>query len=136
MLILPGGQGWESGANTEAAEKAREFVATGVPVAAICAATLGLARAGLLDDLGHTSNAPEYLAASGYRGARLYRNVPATTDRNITTATGIAPVDFAYEIFKVLSLYSGPALEAWYALFKFAEGVQGGGAEQGGGRLV
>jgi putative intracellular protease/amidase len=118
MLILPGGQSWESGSNTEAVAKATEFVAAGVPIAAICAATLALARAGLLDDREHSSNAPEYLAASGYRGGGLYRHAPATTDRNVITASGIAPVDFAYEIFKMLSLYSTTALEAWYALFK------------------
>jgi putative intracellular protease/amidase len=118
MLILPGGQRWESGGNTEAVDKARDFVAAGIPVAAICAATLALARSGLLDERAHTSNAPEYLAACGYRGGGLYRNVPATTDRKLITASGIAPVDFAYEIFKMLGLYSEPALEAWYALFK------------------
>jgi 2-iminobutanoate/2-iminopropanoate deaminase len=31
---------------------------------------------------------------------------------------GIAPVDFAYQIFRTLNLYSDMALEAWYALFK------------------
>jgi putative intracellular protease/amidase len=118
MLILPGGQRWESGGNSEAVDKARDFVAAGVPVAAICAATLALARGGLLDERAHTSNAPEYLAASGYRGGGLYRRVPATTDGNLITASGIAPVDFAYEIFKTLGLYGEPALEAWYALFK------------------
>lgn len=118
MLILPGGLSWESGGNTGAVDKARDFVAAGVPVAAICAATLALARSGLLDDRGHTSNAQEYLAASGYRGGGLYRRVPATTDGNLITASGIAPVDFAYEIFKLLGLYSEQALEAWYALFK------------------
>ena len=118
MLILPGGQSWESGSNAEAIDKARDFVAAGVPVAAICAATLALARAGFLDDREHTSNAANYLTTSGYRGAGLYRCVPATTDRNVITAAGIAPVDFAYEIFKMLNLYSAKALEAWYALFK------------------
>jgi len=121
MLILPGGQSWEGGANTEAVGKARDFVSAGVPVAAICAATLALARAGLLDDREHTSNAPEYLAASGYRGGRLYRALPAITDKNVITATGISPVDFAYEIFKMLNLYSSAALEAWYALFKHGD---------------
>jgi putative intracellular protease/amidase len=118
MLILPGGQSWESGSNMEAIDKAREFVVAGVPVAAICAATLALARAGLLDDRQHTSNAPEYLIASGYRGAGHYQHVPARTDGNMITAAGVAPVDFAYEIFKLLNLYSATALEAWYALFK------------------
>jgi len=121
MLILPGGQSWERGANLEAVDKARDFVSAGVPVAAICAATLALARAGLLDDREHTSNAPEYLTASGYRGACLYRPLPAITDKNVTTAAGISPVDFAYEIFKVLNLYSSAALEAWYALFKHGD---------------
>jgi len=121
MLILPGGQSWESGSNAEAIDKARDFVAAGVPVAAICAATLALARAGFLDDREHTSNAADYLTTSGYRGAGLYRCVPATTDRNVITAAGIAPVDFAYEIFKMLNLYSAKALEAWYALFKHGD---------------
>jgi putative intracellular protease/amidase len=118
MLILPGGQSWESGSNTEAVKKAQDFVAAGVPVAAICAATLALARAGLLDDREHTSNAPEYLTASGYRGGGFYRHASAITDRNVITAAGIAPVDFAYQIFKTLNLYGDMALQAWYALFK------------------
>lgn len=118
MLILPGGQRWESGGNPEAVSKAEEFVAAGVPVAAICAATLALARAGVLDERVHTSNAREYLAASGYRGGGLYRDVAAVTDGKLITASGLAPVDFAYEIFKMLSLYSEASLEAWYALFK------------------
>lgn len=118
MLILPGGKAWESGANPEAIEKARDFLAAAKPIAAICAATLALAHAGLLDDRRHTSNAPEYLASSGYRGGSLYVEAPAITDGNLITASGIAPVDFAYAIFKLLNLYSEPALEAWYALFK------------------
>jgi len=118
MLILPGGFTWESGKNPEAIEKAREFLAVGKPVAAICAATLALARAGLLDERDHTSNIAEYIARSGYRGAARYRNVPAVTDGNLITASGIAPGDFAYEIFKMLGVYSEPVLEAWYALFK------------------
>ena len=43
-LILPGGDTWDEGGNTDAVEKAREFLAGGVPVAAICGATAGLAR--------------------------------------------------------------------------------------------
>jgi putative intracellular protease/amidase len=118
MLILPGGQSWERGGNLEAVRLVLQFVAAGVPVAAICAATLALARAGLLNDRQHTSNAREYLRASGYPGGDLYREVPAITDRNVITAAGTAPVDFAYEVFKMLRLYSDAALEAWYALFK------------------
>jgi len=118
MLILPGGYAWESRGNSEALELAAQFIASGVPVAAICAATLALARAGLLDHLRHTSNAREYLISSGYRGTAFYCGVPAVTDGNVITATGLAPVDFAREIFKALNLYSTATLEAWYAMFK------------------
>jgi len=118
MLILPGGYAWENGGNSEALELAAQFIDCGVPVAAICAATLALARAGLLDHLRHTSNAREYLISSGYRGTAFYCGVPAVTDHNVITATGLAPVDFAREIFKALNLYSPATVEAWYAMFK------------------
>jgi putative intracellular protease/amidase len=119
MLILPGGELWEKGGNREAVEKARQFISAGVPVAAICAATLALARAGMLDDFHHTSNSREYLAASGYRGGAFYCDFPAITDEGLITASGLAPLEFAREIFKSLRLYSPAALAAWYALYKF-----------------
>ena len=121
MLILPGGCKWENGDNAEALALATRFIAAGVPVAAICAATLALARAGLLDHLRHTSNAREYLISSGYRGTAFYCGAPAVTDGNVITATGLAPVDFAREIFKALNLYSPAAIESWYAMFKHCD---------------
>jgi putative intracellular protease/amidase len=124
MLILPGGSAWEKRANPEAIEKAREFLDAGVPVAAICAATLALARAGFLDTRKHTSNLREYIALSGYHGSEHYLDQPAVTDGCLITASGIAPVDFAREIFKMLSVYSEPALDAWYALFKTCESAR------------
>ncbi|MGA2726847.1 MAG: DJ-1/PfpI family protein [Terracidiphilus sp.] len=121
MLILPGGEQWEFGRNAAAIEMARRFIAHCVPVAAICAATLALARAGLLDNRYHTSNAREYLASSGYRGGRWYRDVPAVSDQGVITASGVASVDFAREIFECLNLFNAGALEAWYALFKYGD---------------
>ena len=119
MLILPGGEGWEIGENRSAIAKAREFVVSGVPVAAICAATLALACAGMLDDFHHTSNDRLYLASTGYRGSNFYCDAPAVTDEGLITASGLAPLEFAREIFKTLKLYSPAALEAWYSLYKF-----------------
>jgi putative intracellular protease/amidase len=60
MLILVGGTAWDTGKNGEAAEMAWMFLKEQVPVAAICGATAGLARAGILDTRRHTSNALEY----------------------------------------------------------------------------
>lgn len=118
MLILPGGITWDQGKNVEAVEKAKAFLDAGVPVAAICGATAALARAGLLDDRRHTSNAREYLKGTGYRGGDLYQDERAVTDKLVITAGGLAPVDFAHQIFKQLNVFSESTLEAWRLLFK------------------
>ena len=130
MLILPGGTAWDQGGNTDALGLAKRFLAAGVPVAAICGATSGLARAGILDNLRHTSNAREYLAASGYRGAALYQDQPAVADANVITASSTAPIEFAYEIFKKLGVYSHETLEAWFGLFKTGDATYYGAMTQ------
>jgi len=118
LLILPGGTAWDDSGQDEAVETARRFLDAGTPVAAICGATAGLARGGLLDRRKHTSNALEYLLATEYQGASLYEDKPAVTDDSLITASAMAPVDFAYHIFNHLGIYTQPVLEAWYGLFK------------------
>ncbi len=118
MLILPGGEAWDEGKNGEILDLAKQCLEAGTPVAAICGATAGLARAGILDYRHHTSNALEYLQATDYQGAALYQNQPAVTDGDVITANSTAPIDFAYHIFKKLDLYPAQVLEAWYGLFK------------------
>lgn len=118
LFILPGGMAWDAGLNGEAVEAACRFLQAGVPVAAICGATAGLARGGLLDHLRHTSNAREYLATTQYRGGALYEDAPAVNDSGLITASGLAPVDFAQQIFRQLNLYHPAVLDAWYGLFK------------------
>lgn len=117
-LILPGAELWDAGDELRPfAELAREFAAAGIPVAAICGATFGLAKAGLLDDRAHTSNDPGYLASSGYAGSARYRDAAAVTDRGVVTATSLAPFDFAREVFAALDVYEPVVLDAWYRLF-------------------
>ena len=119
MLVLPGAHAWEAEdpATAAFADAARAFLDAGVPVAAICGATAGLARAGLLDDRSHTSNAPEYLAVTGYAGAERYVDAPAVTDGPLITAGGVHPVPFAREVAAALDLYSNEVLEAWHGLY-------------------
>ena len=119
MLILPGGDAWEQGANLEAIQLARAFFVEAIPIAAISSATLGLARAGMLDDFHHTSNSRKYLAATGYRGNNFYLETPAVTDEGLITACGDAPVEFARQIFHTLGICSRETFGASYALFKF-----------------
>jgi putative intracellular protease/amidase len=124
MLIVPGGRGWEAdGAHVWAVNKAADFLDQGAPVAAICGATAGLAKAGLLDDRPHTSNAAAYLNGTGYDGAAWYRDEPVVVDGNLITAGGMAPLEFAREIFRLLEVYDDDALEAWYQLYKTGQSV-------------
>lgn len=117
LLILPGADLWFGDALAPFARTARTFLAAGVPVAAICGATFGLAAEGLLDDRDHTSAAPEYLAASGYRGAARYQDTDAVTDGDLITAGPTEPVAFAREIFARLGTFAPEVLDAWFRLF-------------------
>lgn len=117
MLILPGNDIFATEAFTPFAAKAREFLDAGVPVAAICGATGGLATAGLLDSRAHTSNAAAFLDSLGYAGGHLYRDEPAVTDDNLITAAANAPVEFARHIFARLDVYKPDVLASWYKLY-------------------
>lgn len=117
LLILPGADLWFGDALAPFARTAGTFLAAGVPVAAICGATFGLATEGLLDERDHTSAAPEYLAASGYGGAARYRDADAVTDGDLITAGPTEPVAFAREIFARLGTFSPEVLDAWFRLF-------------------
>jgi putative intracellular protease/amidase len=118
LLLLPGGASWDQGENGDAVELARRFLDADVPVAAICGATLGLARGGLLDDRQHTSGAPEYLAASGYKGGAQYRTERAVTDGNLITAGPTGALEFARHIFEKLDYFAPEVAEHWYELFR------------------
>nr|WP_149828216.1 DJ-1/PfpI family protein [Streptomyces tailanensis] len=120
LLILTGADLWDAGDDLAPfARKAREFLDAGVPVAAICGATAGLAREGLLDDREHTSAVPFYLAATGYGGGDRYVDADAVTDGGglLVTAGPTEPVAFAREVFRLLGVYEGEVLDAWYRLF-------------------
>jgi putative intracellular protease/amidase len=118
LLILPGGERWDEEGLGEVMPCVARFLAAGVPVAAICGATAGLARAGFLDAVRHTSNAAEYLQATGYRGAGRYVSEGAVEDGGIITAGASGALEFAAQIFRRLKLYSEEETDAWYRLFK------------------
>jgi hypothetical protein len=44
-------------------------------------------------------------------------NEPAVTAGNLITASGLAPVEFAYQIFRSLDVMAPATLEAWHGLF-------------------
>lgn len=119
LLILPGAELWDAGDRLAPfARAARAFLDAGVPVAAICGATAGLAREGLLDDRPHTSGALQYLQAQeGYAGADHYVETDAVTAGDLITAGPTEPVAFAREIFTRLDVNKPEVIDAWYRLF-------------------
>jgi putative intracellular protease/amidase len=117
MLILAGGDHWDAASMAGFRAAARQFLAAGVPVAAACGATFGLALEGLLDDRAHTSNAPEYLASSGYAGGDRYVAEPVVIAGDLITASGVAPVHFARAIFGRLGLYESGVADSWFKLY-------------------
>lgn len=118
LLILTGASAWDTGDGLSPfAGKARAFLDAGVPVAAICGATAGLAREGLLDDRPHTSAVSFYLAATGYKGGEHYVDTDAVTAGDLITAGPTEPVALAREVFARLGVYDGEKLDAWYRLF-------------------
>ena len=120
LLILPGADTWFSG-HEQALDLTRELRGVGRPVAAICGATYGLARAGFLDDRRHTSNAPEFLASSGYAGADRYVDERVVDDDGLITASATAPVDFTAAIYRRLDVFPAPIIDAWHGLYTTGE---------------
>ena len=124
LLILPGGELWEGDYPRDAVETlVRALVSAAVPVAAICGATLALARVGLLNDRRHTSNMPSYLRehAPEYSGTDRYDPALAVSDRGVITASGLGPVDFARAIFSELGLFSPSDAQLWFDMFKHGQ---------------
>jgi putative intracellular protease/amidase len=119
LLILPGADTWLDPAQAPVIATVQKLLEERVIVAAICGATMALANAGLLDKRPHTSNDPAALKmfCPGYHGEKFYVNDPAVTDANLITASGLAPVEFAYHVFRKLDVMAPKALEAWHGLF-------------------
>lgn len=122
LVILPGGDMWEEGdGRAELWPLLRELHEEGVPVAAICGATLEVVRGGLHRGRRHTSNGLEYLRGlvPDYDGAGDYVPELAVRDGRLITASGAAPVEFAREILEVLDIYSESDRQTWFELFKY-----------------
>lgn len=54
----------------------------------------------------------------GSQGETLYEKEPAVSDKNLVTASGIAPLEFAVEVLKKLDVFAPDTLRSWYKLNK------------------
>ena len=119
LLILPGGDSWMNRELPEVSAVLVTMASAGRPVAAICAATLAVAHAGLLNDRAHTSNGRGFIEkhVSKYCGQRLYRAERAVSDRRVITANGLAPFAFASEIFRTVAPERAEDISTYEALY-------------------
>jgi putative intracellular protease/amidase len=121
LLVLPGGDLWEGAYPRAELETLLHVLRKRrVPIAAICGATLALARAGLLNDQSHTSNELAYLErmVPQYAGASRYVDALAVRDSGLITASGVGATEFAREIFEELEVFRAADRPIWYHLFK------------------
>jgi putative intracellular protease/amidase len=120
IFMLPGGDMWELTSHEKLKTLLRQLHAKNVPLAAICGATLELARAGLTHRIRHTSNSKDYLESivTDYEDGDFYAEELAVADANIITASGLGSVEFAREVIKQLKLYSEADTRLWFEMFK------------------
>jgi putative intracellular protease/amidase len=116
ILILTGGDSWEHGDPPPQLVALLERLAThDVPIAAICAATTAVVRLGPLRGRKHTSNGLSYLRSQvpEYQQEADYVHSPAVRDRGLITASGLAPIEFARELFEELDVLSPEDRARW-----------------------
>ncbi|MDD1702426.1 MAG: DJ-1/PfpI family protein [Methanoregula sp.] len=120
MVILPGSSLYEKNDPVQLVPLVRACIAKKIPVAAICGATLFLAKHGFLDTVRHTSAGPGWLVthAPAYRGKQLYVHEPCVADNGIITANPLGFVEFAYTIIKTLDVYEPAFLSFWLSAVK------------------
>ncbi|KIL74908.1 type 1 glutamine amidotransferase family protein [Bacillus badius] len=120
LIILPGGNTWREEIHQPILKTIGAALKLGTVVAAICGATEGLATMGYLDSRKHTSNSLEYMkmVCPDYKGEGFYEMGPAVSDKNLVTASGVAPLEFAMEVLKKLDVFAPDTLHSWYSLNK------------------
>jgi len=120
ILVLPGSDQWFEDSNKNVKKLLPYLIEKKIVVAAICGATVALAQSGVLNSRKHTSNDISFLTmtCSDYTGNSLYMNKPVVVYENLITATGLAPLEFSYELFKSIKAMKEDTLEAWYKLYE------------------
>jgi putative intracellular protease/amidase len=107
VVVVVGGMGWDQKEAPDVSDVLAAQCDRGGTVAGICGGTLALARAGLLDDVRHTSNDPGFLTgnAADYAGAAHYEpSHKAVVDGRIVTAPGTAATSFAAAVFEAAGM--------------------------------
>lgn len=120
-LILIGGMKWRTENTQPIKELVKDCFQNGKIIGGICDASAFLGTVGILNDIVHTSNDLNDLkqwAGDIYTGAAKYVAKQAVCDKNVITANGTAPLEFAKEILLALGIADEERIVAWYNFHK------------------
>lgn len=120
-LILIGGMTWRSENTQQIKELAEDCFQKGNVLGGICDASAFLGTAGILNHVMHTSNDLNDLkqwSGAAYTGETRYIAKQAIRDKNVITANGTAPLEFAREILLALNVSSEEKIMEWYHFHK------------------
>ena len=120
-LVLIGGMTWRNENTQQIKPLVEDCYKKGKVLAGICDASAFLGTVGVLNDVAHTSNDMNDLkqwAGSIYTGEARYIAKQAVRDRNVITANGTAPMEFAKEILLALNVASEDKISEWYNFHK------------------
>jgi len=119
MVILNGSFSWGEERFDEIAAFVKKATNSGVPIAAICGATIFLARHGFLNHVKHTGDELECFeemleSEPGYTGCEHFRVAQVVNDGGFITANETAALEFAREIFRTLKTFADEEIDEWY----------------------
>ena len=120
-LILIGGMTWRDRNAQQVRTLVEECCQKGKVLGGICDASAFLGTVGALNDVLHTSNDMNDLKqweGSVYTGETKYIAKQSVRDKNIITANGTAPMEFAKEILLALNVASEEKVLEWYNFHK------------------
>lgn len=120
-VVLIGGMTWRNEDVWQVKVLVEDCNQKGKILGGICDASAFLGTVGVLNDVIHTSNDLNDLkqwAGSIYTGEEKYVARQAVRDRNIITANGTAPMEFAKEILLALNVASEEKVVDWYNFHK------------------
>lgn len=120
-LILIGGMTWRSERTEEIKKLAVDCFQRGKVLGGICDAAAFLGTAGVLNDVKHTCNDLNDLkqwAGPVYTGEANFIAKQAVRDKNVVTANGTAPLEFAKEVLLALRVADEDKIWEWYHFHK------------------
>ena len=107
VVVVCGSPAFESSSAPDISTRLLEARKSGCVIAGICGGTIALARAGMLNNVKHTSNGSGYLGkyVADYAGSDNYVDQPtAIRAGDIITAPAPAPASFAAEVLTAAGL--------------------------------